>query len=197
MKIFSFVFYLLLFFSCNQNSKPINVYIESYGWQLQIPKGWKVSTKIENAYWENRGTKVLKEKVNRKIDTKSFVPVIQLNSGLGSLNMFVATHAKFDPVTDKNYEFSRKMRNWAYKQVYKGRVGIKIKTKEFPITIDELKFEAEYIEVFKNDKMIMKQISLERMYENQDILIIQCVGKPDYYDDMFNAFLKSKFDRKI
>ncbi len=178
------------------NSTPKKVNIERFGWTIEVPKGWKISSLVENKYWKLRGEEALKKRVSKNIDTDAFKSLLMLNTGFGSKNMLAASYTKYDKAVDKDYEFSKKMRMMAMERMFRGRRGVEVKSKYEPVTIDGLDFDAQFLDISKNGKKVIKMVSMERKYDNDDILLIQCSTRPEFFDNILNSILNSKFSRK-
>lgn len=172
-----------------------NIYTsEEIGWTMEIPQGWKVIDKEKSEEFQEQGKKALENNTDATVDLNELKMLISFQKD--QFNIFQSTSEPFN----LEYEGQWEENNAATKAIiYATYVNMGIQadsTATKTITIDGLDFQTYTFAIRDQEgNVIMTQTMYSRLINGFDFGVNINYNNEKDRDEMFKAFLNSKFEK--
>jgi len=172
-----------------------NIYTsEEIGWTMEIPQGWKVIDKEKSEEFQEQGKKALENNTDATVDLNELKMLISFQKD--QFNIFQSTSEPFN----LEYEGQWEENNAATKAIiYATYVNMGIQadsTATKTITIDGLDFQTYTFAIRDQEgNVIMTQTMYSRLINGFDFGVNINYNNEKDRDEMFKAFLNSKFKK--
>ena len=204
MKTLPLLFSILLFSACtptdpNQQIDEGQVQGSMYeskeiGWQIEIPKDWKIIAKDAIEANDEKGKEAIKEAIGQEVDAKSLKHLISFQKD--QFNIFNSTSQPYKEESPGDYQVSNKALNEIIYHTFANQ-GIKVDTSSGYEKIQDLQFNKFSITVYDNkNNVILKQLLFSRLINGYDFGVNINYNNEQDKETMLNAFYKSKFGMK-
>ncbi len=161
------------------------------GWQIEIPKDWKVIAKDKVEANDEKGKEAIEKSTGQEIDTKSLKHLISFQKD--QFNIFASTSQPYKEETPGEYQESNQALNAILYHTFADQ-GIKVDTSSGYEKVQGLEFNKFCTTVYdKNGNVILNQILFSRLINGHDFGVNINYNNEQDKETLLNAFYNSRF----
>lgn len=203
MKNYSILFFVLTSaISCKEVNKSNNLFDEGFiknntyenkelGWQIEIPQGWKITTRAKRDASEKKGKNAMEKTLKKEMNTKNVKKLIAFQKN--KANSFTSSSVLFNEESQGQYE--KYIKN-SINEIYTVLIsyGAYNDTATGKEEIQGLEFKTAYFTFYSSKgKKLFNQIYYNKLINGNDLSITITYNNVLDKEIMLNALRNSKF----
>lgn len=172
-----------------------NIYTSNeVGWTIEVPQGWKITTREQNEAFEKKGREAMEELVDGEIDVSQLKDLIGFQKN--QFNIFQSSTEPFKEEYDGEWKENNALIKTLIYNTYLGQ-GIKVDSSKTTSTrVSGLNFETYNFTIYSpNGDVILNQIMYSRLINNLSFGVNINYNNEDDKNEMLNSWKKSKFKK--
>lgn len=150
-------------------------YAERFGLVVDIPEGWRLVSTLEEEYLRQEGRELMEEEFGERKRPNSWINFLMIQKG-SSLNQLILSRLDHQLKIHGSYLLSKNARFKGSKKMLENTPGVEVEAVRTVTDLDGVEFDTYNMLIRKNGEIKGYQIMLEKMYKNNEVLLISIIA---------------------